>query len=136
MKEIKPTYVTFEQAKWLKEKGFDEPCTALFIHEIIQGNTEWDILELFERNNNDTYEFLLSCDMDWQKNYLRPEQWQVVEWLRVNHGIWIYCKYQKRGKIIFVIEDLQGNNITISPDLNSPQEAYSAAFDYILKELI
>jgi hypothetical protein len=131
MKEIKPTYVTFEQAKWLKEKGFDEPCTALFIHEIIQGNTEWDILELFERNNNDTYEFLLSCDMDWQKNYLRPEQWQVVEWLRVNHGIWIYCKYQKRGKIIFVIEDLQGNNITISPDLNSPQEAYSAAFDYI-----
>jgi hypothetical protein len=131
MKEIKPTYVTFEQAKWLKEKGFDEPCTALFIHEIIQGNTEWDILELFERNNNDTYEFLLSCDMDWQKNYLRPEQWQVVEWLRVNHGIWIYCKYQKRGKIIFVIEDLQGNNITISPDFNSPQEAYSAAFDYI-----
>jgi hypothetical protein len=131
MKEIKPTYVTFEQAKWLKEKGFDEPCTALFIHEIRQGNTEWDILELFERNNNDTYEFLLSCDMDWQKNYLRPEQWQVVEWLRVNHGIWIYCKYQKRGKIIFVIEDLQGNNITISPDLNSPQEAYSAAFDYI-----
>jgi hypothetical protein len=23
--EIKPTYISFEQAKWLKEKGFDEP---------------------------------------------------------------------------------------------------------------
>jgi hypothetical protein len=140
MKEIKPTYVTFEQAKWLKEKGFDEPCTALFIHEIIQGNTEWDILELFERNNNDTYEFLLSCDMDWQKNYLRPEQWQVVEWLRINHGIWIsvgnvYSEYthwaygigkENKGMILPFREGQDNHDY-----FNSPQEAYSAAFDYI-----
>jgi hypothetical protein len=133
MKEIKPTYVTFEQAKWLKEKGFDEPCTALFIHEIIQGNTEWDILELFERNNNDTYEFLLSCDMDWQKNYLRPEQWQVVEWLRVNHGIWISVQ-QDVNKYDAYIKNKKYDRTKVqhvTNQFNSPQEAYSTAFDYI-----
>ena len=133
MKEIKPTYVTFEQAKWLKEKGFDEPCTALFIHEIIQGNTEWDILELFERNNNDTYEFLLSCDMDWQKNYLRPEQWQVVEWLRVNHGIWVSICPSIDTNFEFMIykKDVIYGSGKYKSNFNSPQEAYSAAFDYI-----
>jgi hypothetical protein len=60
----------------------------------------------------------------------------VVEWLRVNHGIWVYCKYQKRGTVIFIIEDLQGNNITISPDFNSPQEAYSEAITYCLEKII
>jgi len=120
MKEIKPTYITFEQAKWLKEKGFDESCRML-----INGAYEPFHLNLIETQYFQNNSVLLKdC-------YSAPEQWQVVEWLRVNHGIWIYCKYQKRGKIIFVIEDLQGNNITISPDLNSPQEAYSAAFDYI-----
>ena len=136
MKEIKPTYITFEQAKWLKEKGFDEPCTALFIHEIIQGNTEWDILELFEKNNNDTYEFLLSCDMDWQKNYLRPEQWQVVEWLRVNHGIWVWVRPYKdhaadNNDPIQHQMNVYKNGVTVSKEFNSHEEAYSAAFDYI-----
>jgi hypothetical protein len=28
--EIKPTYVTFEQAKLLKEKGFDEECNRFY----------------------------------------------------------------------------------------------------------
>jgi hypothetical protein len=120
MKVIEPTYITFEQAKWLKEKGFDESCRML-----INGVYEPFHLNLIETQYFQNNSVLLKdC-------YSAPEQWQVVEWLRVNHGIWIYCKYQKRGKIIFVIEDLQGNNITISPDLNSPQEAYSAAFDYI-----
>lgn len=30
MTEIKPTHVTFEQAKLLKEKGFDEICSAIY----------------------------------------------------------------------------------------------------------
>ena len=31
--EIKPTYVTFEQAKWLKEKGFDEECNKFYVKQ-------------------------------------------------------------------------------------------------------
>lgn len=139
MKKIDPKYATFEQAKWLKEKGFDEQCTALFIHEIRQGNTEWEILEFFERNNDDTYEFLLSCDMDWQKNYLRPEQHQVVEWLRLNHGIDLYHITYKgtKGKYDCIVvcdkfrTEMSTMLLTHSRWFNSPQEAYSAAFDYI-----
>jgi len=152
--EIKPTYVTFEQAKLLKEKGFDLKCNALFIHEIRQGDTDWKILELFGRTN-DTYEFLLSCDMDWQKNYLRPEQWQVVEWLRVKYGIWVtvFTNKAKDWKTLWSfrldwiypedtldLEDVEPKYYKIpsyvTNEFDSPQEAYEAAFDYILKELI
>jgi hypothetical protein len=115
--KIEPKYVTFEQAKWVKEKGFNIPTLTFYL----------DGKPMFNHNKEPRNSNILPGNID----VARPEQWQVVECLRLNHGIWIYCKYQKRGKIIFVIEDLQGNNITISPDLNSPQEAYSAAFDYI-----
>jgi hypothetical protein len=29
-KEIQPTYVTFEQAKWLKEKRFNVVCPSFY----------------------------------------------------------------------------------------------------------
>jgi hypothetical protein len=122
-KEIKPTYVTREQANRLKEKEFDLPTYAYY--------SGLNFYTGEYKNHSQT----TIGDTPMHKMLIgytsAPEQWQVVEWLRVNHGIWIYCKYQKRGTVIFIIEDLQGNNITISPDLNSPQEAYSAAFDYI-----
>ncbi len=112
-------YVTFEQAKWLKEKGFDIYCNECFYKG-----------EESETNYHITEEFKDIC--------YRPEQHQVVEWLRVNHGIWISCyptsnplKCQFRiykndnGVMGQVYDDYMGK------EFNSPQEAYSAAFDYI-----
>jgi hypothetical protein len=63
----------------------------------------------------------------------------VVEWLRVNHGIWIQIEMGKdESKIWFNFYiyklklDYDYSNIGFSESgLNSPQEAYSAAFDYI-----
>jgi hypothetical protein len=134
---MKKNNVTYEIAKWLKEKGFDQNINNawfnrvgnyLGICNVKEDGTQVTYSNTYSSAELVTREYYNEC---CSYRYCAPEQWQVVEWLRVNHGIWIYCKYQKRGKIIFVIEDLQGNNITISPDLNSPQEAYSAAFDYI-----
>jgi hypothetical protein len=128
-----PTYVTFEQAKLLKEKGFDEHCTFIYSLDIV-GDT---IPHIYP-----------SEDYDHNKNHiwLRPEQWQVVEWLRVEKGIWVYVKlhaldngvikyscrvYNLKLFISLYIEGKAANFVS-----NSPQEAYSAAFDYALKELI
>jgi hypothetical protein len=136
--EIKPTHITFEQAKWLKKKGFNEECIMFYT----QPNSKMFGIDEHGRyysiKNKPKTLWIVGnvATLNIKNVLLAPEQHVVIEWLRVNHGIWIYCKYQKRGKIIFVIEDLQGNNITISPDFNSPQEAYSAAFDYVLNNLI
>ena len=124
--EIKPTYVTWEQAKWIKEKGFIEPTLTYWSKRdgLIEN-------EISLRNHNERGEWGTS----------RPEQHVVVEWLRVNHGIWIKVNwYNYNNNNIFwsyTIEkivnypdpiDYTPNN---TPNTNSPQSAYSAAFDYI-----
>lgn len=134
--EIKPTYVTFEQAKWLKEIGFDEIC-----------NTYYSRGGIF--------------DMDYLPRpipkdlFYAPEQHEVVEWLFNEHDIDVSV-YGKLPYIVFpdseygegelqwhfeyrIIQNKDGQKCeVIEPKtwFESKQEAYSAAFDYILKELI
>ena len=120
---INPTYVTFEQAKWLKEKGFGEKCTHLY-------------------NESDGTLSGTKMGMNGYPNkysgYIAaPEQWQVIEWLRINYGIWIVA-WRSRGielKFYFEIDSLDKSYVgDIRNGLfNSPQEAYSAAFDYIIE---
>jgi hypothetical protein len=114
METIKPTYVTFEQAKLLKEEGFDEKTQTIF-----QYSADWNKVE-----TNPKY-YVDGCSQ-----CSRPEQWQVVEWLRVNHNIWIYVFRSKEGYFYNIVT---GKN---DPVFETPQEAYSAAFDYVLNNLI
>ena len=116
MKEIKPKYSTFEQAKWLKEIGFNEKCeTSYYTH----------YEKLMIENNGAT-------KITPMHNYSRPEQWQVVEWLRVNHGIWTIADYYNNGdKNIWFWNIKFNSKETMDCGFASPQEAYSAAFDYI-----
>lgn len=123
--EIKPKYITFEQAKLLKEKGFNTTTSAFYFEEdksffkTIEVNTEKGII-------------------------LAPEQWQVIEWLRVKHSIWIHVYYLTENKCwgwdCYKYEKENGllnePAISFKMNLQSPQEAYSAAFDYIFKNLI
>jgi hypothetical protein len=128
MTQIKPTYVTFEQAKKLKEKEFNVPTQWAFdLKGQDYKDEHWDI-----DYNCCTY----NC-------YSKPEQWQVVEWLRVVHGIWAYCEingdryYCKAKKLKSnwrrVVSGVVDNENTL---YNTPQEAYSEAFDYVLNNLI
>ena len=39
---IQETYCSFEVAKLLKEKGFDEPCRAVYEEEVLRTNTLCD----------------------------------------------------------------------------------------------
>jgi len=130
---IQPTHVTFEQAKLLKEKGFDVECIYHY------GKTN-DYISIGSDIPATNWNKLIDDHMDEVELYSRPEQWQVVEWLRVKYGIWVqvfilnktfawkftyietqhqYCEYAQQDK-----------------GFSIPQEAYSAAFDYVLKELI
>jgi hypothetical protein len=115
--EIKPIYTTFEQAKWLKEKGFDIPCRE-----------GWYIAQL------DPYKGQLFPDDTGGKHEIeKPEQHQVVEWLRINHGIWISVQ-QDVNKYDAYIKNKKYDRTKVqhvTNQFNLPQEAYSGAFDYI-----
>jgi hypothetical protein len=115
---MEPKYVTFEQAKLLKEKGFDVQTVAIY--------QDGEILMLKSTISNS--QFMTS------RNFSAPEQWQVVEWLRVNHSIWVYS--YTNGKIWYAcIQHTFGDMVELPSRLgehNSPQEAILAAFDYIL----
>ncbi len=138
--------ITFAQAKKLKELGFNEPC--LHYYELsgelresqylpIGGVTEYsDLLRNFNSEEyGDNYVYF-SC----------PTQAQVVEWLRVTHQIFVSVrltdiserKFNYAASIWFFSDKEQGcideysSNIDAKTwRVDSPQKAYSVAFDYI-----
>jgi hypothetical protein len=122
--EIKPAYTTFEQAKWLKKKGFDVLTWYCYLKDRTVQFSSGD------ENDVDLYNHNL-----WD-NYSMPEQHQVVEWLRVNHGIHIEILLEENkpwNKFYYRIMKI-GQYFSLSHDgiySETPQEAYSAAFDYI-----
>jgi hypothetical protein len=104
----------------LKEKGFDEECRMCV-------------------EDGDDRPLPFDCGRELHKNslhpyYSAPEQWVVVDWLLINHGIWISVQPNEP----FTDNDwcfkiFKNNKLDISLEgYDSPQEAYSAAFDYIL----
>jgi len=133
--EINPTYVTFEQAKLLKEKGLNKNELEI---ECNQG---------YDFRGGDIQHH--GRHIDSHMFYSALEQWQVVEWLRVKHGIIIELLVDGWKDDNCVSEEFLCYRIFIwqigkpkphhNDDLgapSTPQEAYSVAFDYILKELI
>jgi hypothetical protein len=122
--KIKPTYVTFEQAKLLKEKGFDEITKSIYQYD----NLEIDNDYVNFRNSLFSYDYF---------EISAPEQWQVVEYFRLKYGFWVIADYYNNGdKDIWFYNYKTKNKESMDEGFNTPQEAYSAAFDYVLKELI
>jgi len=126
MKGIKPTYVTFEQAKWLKEIGFDVPTYGYY-------NGLNFYLGEYKNHSKTTI-----GDTEMHKRLIgyisAPEQWQVVEWLRVNHNIFVVPFPELLNGVqvryypsIFI----NGIGEDIEQYFDSPQEVYSAALNYI-----
>jgi hypothetical protein len=136
---IQPTYVDFNTAKLLKEKGFDvnvESCSyghsknENWIYKVHPEFPGWKgrIREAYFEN---------------EEPLLKAEQWQVVEWFRLKFNIFIEVRHlpfnQKFGYRITGKYNEQNKGV-LHPynftHFNSPQEAYSSAIDYVLNNLI
>jgi hypothetical protein len=144
---IEPRYVDFSTAKLLKEKGFeiDDTTFMSFYRNGKENNIGFDTGSLPDSYSEEFFNPHIDL--------LKPEQHQVVEWLTLNHGIWVSIDWMSRVKpyesgyychLRGITKKLNQDNFIVINDtlnpgyevFNSPQEAYSAAFDYILKELI
>jgi hypothetical protein len=140
--KIEPTYTTLKQSKWLKEKGFDEECSHSYKEVepvILYQHYDKKYNNSFKKEWQNTVRKNSHMDNAVMNRYSAPEQWQVVEWLRVNHGIWVDVTLSSDSKFLNLIRDIKNPNTHLGiarvndiSFFNSPQESYSAAFDYIL----
>ena len=122
---IKPHYVDFNTAKLLKEKRLVADCKKYWVKY-----TDTEYKEMSDIQLED-----LDREIGIGGNLVIPkyEQWQVVEWLRIKHGIWVSICPSINTNFEFMIykKDVIYGSGKYKSNFNSPQEAYSAAFDYI-----
>lgn len=133
MEPIIEDYVSFEIAKLLKEKGFDEMC-----HCIYQKNGS-EIQWFGSPDVNYTY--MEKAGGNVKEEYLRPSTALVIKWLRVKHNIHIQHRvgFGQPLWYDYLIQWDDGNGYYTgknNENYSSPEEATEAAILYSLKELI
>jgi hypothetical protein len=129
--EIKPHYTTFEQSQLLKEKGLVAKSDRYWVKmskDSYTDMTDWRLEDL-------------DSDIGIGGNLVitKYQQWQVVEWLLLKYGIWVGVNPLLNNKFFYNIIDLKSKSLLpinsgdeSNYNYTSPQEAYSAAFDYII----
>ena len=132
------TYVNFEIAKLLKEKGFKQPCFYYYDKNV-------KLNEPYLENGSSTdVEFrvdltdFLGHHNSYSTQYISvPTIAEAVMWLYEKHKIWIHCEICFDGnsfipKITKVVENLY----PFDTQFKSPTEAYEAAIKHTLENLI
>ena len=124
-------FCSFEVAKLLKEKGFDELCIFKYSSEGVRMKAgvaidEWQNSEL----DDDEY----SC----------PSQSMAMKWLRNEHNILLFLlPAQENGKLVYLVEVWTWNEeegiyeSTYAPmPRKEPEQAIGSALKYSLENLI
>lgn len=147
------TNVSFELAKLLKEKGFDE-YTEFFwdeesLAEPIFYAEKYNIIcnrihyygAIPSVNNSyiEKYTTYVEKEDESEDMYERvsaPTIAEVVMWIYKKHDIWIYVDFSTIHKWFYCNLDLKDNSRVDSSQYNSPEEAYEAGIIYTLNNLI
>jgi len=140
---LTPNYINFEQAKLVYDKtglcrehiGFKHG-SLMRPYYTQKGEFNGDCLDHITKLLKKEETLLYAC----------LEQWQLIEWFRLNNGIVIIPEVKHTNGIGLHygvniwkhIQDVEAKYIStnIPENYATPQEAYSAAFTYILNELI
>ena len=118
MATITEDYVSFETAKLLKEKGFDEPTISIYYED--------GTFEYFSLNK-------------WNSKFITPifapTLQMAMKWLREVHKLHIEPHIQTYKNYNGNIYNLDGELLLGFPS-ESPEQACEAAMKYCLKNLI
>ncbi len=123
---IKEQKVGFDNAKLLKEKGFD--CLCSFAFNGAYEPHHLNIIELFFKQSNS--ELI-------EKIFTAPTQQLALDWIRINFNIHITITSISQESWQFHITrigDRLGENY--GEDFYTPEEAKEAAINYVLTKLI
>ncbi len=150
------TPVSFEIAKLLKEKGFNNECS--FFYSVMEGE-EGKLLPVtsslehiveyskkghkFFDESTDRTLIHQTLKNDYAKGTVTaPTIAEVVMWLYEKQNIWIFVLYEM-GSFCYVVDDTTQDDaleedcrVANKGGCSSPTEAYAAAIEYTLNNLI
>lgn len=115
-------YVNFELAKLLKEKGFNIPCPKIY-------NTLGDLW-------NAHYTTMKNSDVDSGAKCTAPTIADIIMWLYEKYEIWINVWMMDKNEFYWGIDTNEEEFTSDNINFISPTEAYEAAIEYILTNLI
>lgn len=127
-------YVSFSQAKDLKELGFDWYCATYWDDEGYPGKSDWVIKHAtIYCPSFPTYD---DCEL------LRPTLYQVQKWLREVKNIHIEIKFTSNpqyepwvGKVVIIENYPEPNTIINTDTCDTYEEALSSGIDIVLENL-
>ena len=128
---ITEDYVSFETAKLLKEKGFDENCSRSYVK---------DKLAVSQGFNNSYYTTMYSDDS--YRPISAPTLQMAMKWLREVHNLYINIWADPKDfennnfDIIFRAHVYDGTSNYGTYEFSTYEEASEAAIKYCLENLI
>lgn len=126
--------ISFELAKLLKQKNIVIKPLSL--------RSETDYVEGYDWDIDDEEDELKVREFQFEDNvcshlFLSPTVGEVVMWLYENHGIWIYpILHIETKKFLVNIDKIEPKFEWQLELYNSPTEAYKAAIEYTLNNLL
>lgn len=120
MARITEDYVSFETAKLLREKGFNEPCRAVYEEKILR-------IKLCDYLNSDLSSYVCA-----------PTLQMAMKWLREVHNIDIIIFHEKLPNDCYWarIERHPFTEFQQESEYKTYEEAVEAALKYTLENLI
>lgn len=139
------TPVSFELAKLLKGKGYDRPTFDCYnLNGLLFSNGWCEYIA-----EDPEFDGLVRADKIKEKDVLAPTVAEAVMWLYGNYGIWIKVDVASKDFWHPSIVNIEDGNFMVHPSyvsqkflekngrmFNAPTEAYEAAIDYVLNNLI
>ena len=125
---IQEDYVSFEVANLLKDKGFDEPCRAIYEEKVLRINTLCDY-----------------CNSELSSYVCAPTHQMAMAWLRKNHNICITIYPDKENGYEAVLYDIKNDVEIVLQSFGvygihiykeNYEEAVESALKYVLENLI
>lgn len=120
------TPVSFELAKLLKEKGFDEETNKYYVQVFN---------DVFKLTHHRMWEMDEESGFQNAPHYLAPTIAEVVMWLYEKHNIWVYVFKSDTNQFLWSI-DTNNREFSLGEQFIIPTEAYEAAIEYCLTKLI
>ena len=123
------TLLDAELSRLCADKGYKRPKGYSQPYYNHLGILNGDVTELVKAqiNEKDTTPF---------QTIAAPTIVEVVMWLYEKHGIWISVDFNLETSWFYDIVVLSGEGGNILDNVDSPTEAYEAAIDYTLNNLI
>jgi hypothetical protein len=135
------TPVSFELAKTLKEKGFDEPCLNFYTNPRCKmfGIDEHNRYYPIKNKAKKLWTSGNAVTLDSKHVYYAPIIAEIVMRLYEKHGIWITTHPNhsfKYWSVNLITNKNAEDNLYPATIYNSPTEAYEEAIEYCLTKLI